>query len=132
MRRRRRAELLLALPVWAVLGLAGCTPTGEVTSAAGRFADAVHRHDGREACALLADRARRSVEVTQSCAEVLPALHVQVGPPGEATVWGDRAQVRATPDTLFLARYTGGWRVTGAGCRPRGADLPYECEIGGP
>jgi hypothetical protein len=118
--------------VCALLGLAACTPTGDVTSAAQRFADAVRRHDSRTACALLSERARSSVEVTSPCAEVLPALDLRTGPPGSATVWGDRAQVGAAPDTLFLVRYSGGWRIAGAGCRPRGADVPYECEIGGP
>ena len=120
------------VPVVAVLGLAACTPTGNVTSAAQRFADAVRRHDGRAACALLSEGARSSVEVTRPCAEVLPALDVGVGSPGDASVWGDRAQVRAAPDMLFLVRYGAGWRITGAGCRLRGTDEPYECEIGGP
>ena len=128
MRQRRR----WALAVSVLLGLAACTPTGDVTSTAQRFADAVRRHDGRTACALLSERALSSVEVTSPCAETLPALDVRIGPPGTASVWGDRAQVGAAPDTLFLVRYAGGWRITGAGCRSRGADVPYECEIGGP
>jgi hypothetical protein len=131
MRQRRRTPLLPLLAP-ALLGLAACTPTGDVTSAAGRFADAVRRHDGQAACALLSERARTSVEVTRPCDQVLPALGVRVGRPDVTTVWGDRAQIRAAPDTLFLVRYAAGWRVTGAGCHSRGPDVPYECEIGGP
>ena len=127
----RRAGLLPLLTL-CLLALAACTPTGDVTATSQRFADAIRRHDARAACALLGERARSSVEVTRPCADVLPTLDVRVGPPGAASVWGDRAQVRAAPDTLFLVRYAGGWRVTGAGCHPRGADVPYECEIGGP
>jgi hypothetical protein len=129
MRQRRRVGLLL---IAAVSGLTACTPTGGATGAARRFADAVGRHDAEAACALLSERARSSVEVTRPCTDVLPTLDVRVGSPGAASVWGDRAQVRADPDTLFLVRYSGGWRVTGAGCRSRGADVPYECEVGGP
>lgn len=45
-------------------------------------------------------------------------------------VYGDQARVVLEHDTVFLARFPAGWRVTAAGCRPR-AKEPYQCEIKG-
>jgi hypothetical protein len=33
-------------------------------------------------------------------------------------------------DTVFLARFDGGWRVMAADCSPR-AEQPYECQVKG-
>ena len=38
--------------------------------------------------------------------------------------------MRLDKDTLFLARFDQGWRVTAAGCTPHG-DLPYDCTVKG-
>lgn len=46
-------------------------------------------------------------------------------------VYGRDAMVRWGGATLFLARFDDGWRVTAAGCEPRGKDLPYDCTIEG-
>jgi hypothetical protein len=48
----------------------------------------------------------------------------------ETVVWGDEAQARSEADTLFLHDFTDGWRVTGAGCRPRHEQV-YDCAVGG-
>ena len=45
-------------------------------------------------------------------------------------VWGDTAQVHLAGDTVFLLRFPDGWRVSAAGCTPRG-DAPYRCEVRG-
>ena len=129
----RSLRVAAALLGAAVLAGCGAAPaTGEASAAARRFADAVRQQDGRAACALLSERAVESVESSGgTCAAELPRLGLEVGPPATATVWADTAQVRAAPDTVFLGRYTDGWRVTGAGCRPRGGQLPYDCALGG-
>ena len=33
-------------------------------------------------------------------------------------------------DTVFLAHFPTGWKITAAGCRPR-PQRPYQCEIKG-
>jgi hypothetical protein len=126
----RRWIPLLLLP------LAGCAPAHGSTAAAGpadvvrQFADAVRQRDGAAACALLSESAR--ADLGPSCAAEVPRLPLRTGPPGATQVWGDAAQVRASGDTVFLSGYAQGWRITGAGCEPRGEGLPYECELGGP
>jgi hypothetical protein len=120
--------------VWmlAVLSLLGCTSgpaPGEAEAVAARFAEAVRQHDGAAACALLSERTRD--DLGDSCATALPRLGLRPGTPRTAEVWGDSAQVRTTSDTVFLGSYAAGWRITGAGCAPRGADLPYDCALGG-
>jgi hypothetical protein len=118
-----------------LVALTGCASTPAAADArlvARSFADAVRRQDGAAACALLSERARESVESSGgTCADELPRRELRVGSPGAATVWGDAAQVHAPPETLFLGEYADGWRVTGAGCRPRGEELPYQCAVGG-
>ena len=49
----------------------------------------------------------------------------------EIDVYGRDAMVRWGGSTLFLARFDDGWRVTAAGCAPRGEDLPYDCAVEG-
>jgi hypothetical protein len=121
-----------AVGVVLIAAMTGCGTgqrAGEATAVARRFAEAVQRQDGAAACALLSPPARERLD--GPCAEVLPRLGLRPGDPETATVWGDAAQVRAAPDTLFLGEYAAGWRVTGAGCRPRGEGVPYDCELGG-
>jgi len=44
-------------------------------------------------------------------------------------VYGTNAIARFDADTVFLARFRDGWRVTAAHCRPDGPQRPYQCEI---
>ena len=46
-------------------------------------------------------------------------------------VYGQDAMVRLEHDTLFLARFGSGWRVTAAGCTPQEQDRPFSCELKG-
>ena len=45
-------------------------------------------------------------------------------------VYGKDAVVHLEKDTVFLARFDDGWRVTAAGCTPNG-DRPYDCDVRG-
>ena len=45
-------------------------------------------------------------------------------------VHGRQARVTLTADTLFLALFSTGWKVTAAGCTPR-PDQPYDCTVEG-
>jgi hypothetical protein len=127
-----RAALLAA----AVLALAGCTPAGDRAGAADRAAlrlfTVLKAGDGAAACAMLAPDT--AADVAQSggkpCAQAV--LDEDLPAPGtvsRTSVYGQRAQVRLTGDTVFLAIFPGGWRVVAAGCHPAGEDRPYDCTV---
>jgi hypothetical protein len=120
-----------ALVLGAVGSTGGCSvDTASPARAAERFHAALSAHQETAACALLTRKTAEGLPHSgQSCADALRELGL--GPGGPATsvsVWGDDAQVRLAGDTLFLHRFTDGWRVKAAGCRPV-RDLPYTCEV---
>ncbi|MFI5683146.1 hypothetical protein [Streptomyces sp. NPDC051636] len=43
-------------------------------------------------------------------------------------VYGDQARAVLARDTLFLSRFTAGWKVVAAGCEQRPSQ-PYQCQI---
>ncbi|NRQ32856.1 hypothetical protein HII36_13540 [Nonomuraea sp. NN258] len=113
------------------LAAAGCAvDTVSPARAAERFHAALGAHREDAACAMLTRRtAEKLPDPGQSCPEALRELGL--GPGGrvtEVSVWGEDAQVRLAGDTLFLHRYSDGWRVKAAGCEPV-RDMPYECEV---
>ncbi|MEU8354913.1 hypothetical protein AB0C27_02770 [Nonomuraea sp. NPDC048882] len=116
---------LLLVPVSAC-----AVDTASPARAAERFHAAISAHQERAACAMLTrETADRLPARGQTCADALRELGL--GPGGGVTsvsVWGDEAQVRLRGDTLFLRRFTDGWRISAAGCSPV-RDLPYECEV---
>ncbi|MDX3105136.1 hypothetical protein ACIBO5_32590 [Nonomuraea angiospora] len=121
------------LLIWPALVLvaAGCAPdTTAPARAAERFHAALSAHHEDAACAMLTRKtAEKLPDPGQTCAEAL--REAKLGPGGAVTsvsVWGDAAQVRLAGDTLFLHRFTDGWRVKAAGCEPV-RDLPYDCEV---
>jgi hypothetical protein len=128
---------LAAVVTPAVVLLAGCSgqggvESGNAASAALRFATAA-QHDPAAACALLAPATRQQLEDQDGpCASSLPDQNLpQASGPGAAEVYGKDAIVRLHGDTLFLARFDDGWRVTAAGCLPAGQDKPYTCTVKG-
>ncbi|MGR4879885.1 hypothetical protein ACIPUC_10685 [Streptomyces sp. LARHCF249] len=100
---------------------------------AGRaFEQSLASGDYRAACALLAPETRSQLEddEKQTCAKALEGQDLPAGAVDGAEVYGRQALVRASGETLFLSRFTGGWRVVAAGCTPRG-DKPYDCVVKG-
>lgn len=120
----------LAVLMLVLAGTACAVDTASPARAAERFHAAISAHQEEAACGLLARKtADRLPDPGQTCADALRGL--RFGPAGQVTevsVWGEDAQVRLAGDTLFLHRFTDGWRVKAAGCRPV-RDLPYECEV---
>ncbi|MEU4578804.1 hypothetical protein ACBI99_37855 [Nonomuraea sp. ATR24] len=117
--------------VLALALVTGCAiDTAGPARAAERFRAALAAQQAEAACAMLARKTAENLpDRGQSCPEALRELNL--GDPGgvtEVTVWGDTALVRLAGDTLFLQRYTDGWRVKAAGCEPV-PDLPYDCEV---
>ncbi|SDH01571.1 hypothetical protein SAMN05421869_101256 [Nonomuraea jiangxiensis] len=113
------------------LATAGCAAdTSAPARAAAGFHAAVAAHREEAACAMLTRKtADKLPDPGQGCADALRELRLGAG--GglvSVSLWGDDAQVRLAGDTLFLHRFSDGWRVRAAGCRPMG-DLPYECEV---
>ncbi len=144
-RRRRRASrhpasglvLGLGLGLAVTLGLTGCgapVERQEAGAAADRF-EADVQADPAAACGLLAPRTLESVEKDgTSCARALPEDHLPVpGAKDAVTVAGHSAQVRFADDTVFLALFDDGWKVTAAGCSRTSGDpaTPYDCAIEG-
>lgn len=121
-----------------VLIVAGCAPASDRAAAADgaalRLFAELNAGSGAAACAVLAPDA--AAEVAESggkpCAQAI--LDEDLPSPGVVTrtaVYGQRAQVRLTGDTVFLAVFPGGWRVVAAGCRPGSGGRPYDCTVQG-
>jgi ketosteroid isomerase-like protein len=124
-----------ALAVASVCALAaGCgAPAGEgdVRRTAADWLAAAEAGDAARLCALLAPAAAESAATgDETCEQAVGDLDLPGGRVGRVELWSDEAQVRAGTDTLFLVRLAGGWRVTAAGCTPRG-DQPYDCDVAG-
>jgi hypothetical protein len=130
--RQRMAHMALMLVL--SLSVAACTPAEEPAArAAGeRFQAAVDSHDGDAACQLLSDEARSNLESgsRMACAQAISRLQLPAGGPQSIQVWGGNAQVRFDTGVMFLAQFKAGWKITGAGCRPR-PNQPYDCDIEG-
>jgi hypothetical protein len=128
--------VLAGLGTAAVLVLAGCGSASETSAreTADRFESALGSSDPGQACGLLAPDTADLLESLrpEGCEQALPALDLPHDQISEIAVWGDAAQARAGDDVLFLRELQDGWHVVAAGCKPRGGDRPYECELGGP
>lgn len=121
----------------SVVCVAGCATLGERETAASRaavrFGESVRQADGARACAALAPKTRQELEQSamSPCPEAL--LEEELSPAGRVRsvqVYGQRARVVLDGDTLFLASFPQGWKVTAAGCEPRPGE-PYDCQVKG-
>lgn len=101
---------------------------------ASQFRSAVAAGDAAAACRLLAPETRNQIErsTKRPCVSALPEedLPTDGGRVRTVDVYGDQARVVFADDTVFLASFTTGWRITAAGCVPRG-EQPYDCTIRG-
>lgn len=116
------------------VSLTGCTqPTDPAGSVAGRFESAIAGSDWGAACVVLAPETKAELE--QSSGKSCPAAleEEDLPDPGSrraASVFGTAAQIRFARDTLFLARFRTGWKLTAAGCSPVPGH-PYDCQLQG-
>ena len=64
--------------------------------------------------------------------QALPGSKVphDAGSVREVKVYGKDAVAYLERDTVFLARFDDGWRVTAAGCTPN-SGRPYDCDVEG-
>jgi hypothetical protein len=133
----RPSQQALVLGLLTAVVLTGCSATqdGAVESAATQFADAVAQGDGPAACRLLAPRTKSELEASagEPCRDsVVQEMESRPGGPQRegVEVFGTAARVRTGRDTIFLARFQGGWKVSAAGCATTPSGI-YECVLKG-
>ncbi|WP_435985882.1 hypothetical protein [Terrabacter sp. LjRoot27] len=85
------------------------------------------------ACALLAPETRQELEDSSGpCPQgIADADLPDAGRVITVEVYGQDAMVRLEHDTMFLALFGSGWRVTAAGCTPQEQDRPFSCGLKG-
>jgi hypothetical protein len=121
----------------AVFAFAGCgraddrQAVGVVTE---RFLGAISDGNGQRACAQLSDGAQQALEQDESerCPEAVRGLddEIERSTVTRAEVFGTTAKVDlADGQSAFLELTRRGWRVAAVGCRPEGADEPYQCVL---
>ncbi|WP_081237270.1 hypothetical protein [Streptomyces viridosporus] len=103
--------------------------TEDVTS----FERALDAGQRARLCAALAPSTREELEqaAKSRCEQAIGEQDLpRAGAVRSVDVYGDQARVVLEHDTVFMARFPDGWKVTAAGCRPR-PQQPYQCEIEG-
>jgi hypothetical protein len=130
---RKPSAAVLVLAALLVAG--GCGTGGredDIRAVAERFSNAVGEGDGAAACSLMTADAREQLEKDERepCQDAVIKLSVSTPPVSRVSVYVTAASADlAGGGTLFLDRTTKGWRVSAAGCEPRGGELPYDCEL---
>jgi hypothetical protein len=115
-----------------LVGTSGCGKSADEASArraTTAFFTATAAHQDQRACADLAPKAAQGLATSDSgCAKQIGGLKLVGGTIRTVRVWGDRAQVVLSGDTVFLVHLPQGWKIAGAGCRrqPKG---PYDCDV---
>ena len=115
----------------------GCGTAGDRRDArtvTQRFVDAVHAKAGARACAALDASAVQALEQQEKspCPQAVTSLQVSGRRALHAVVYLDEARVDLTGgrsgEAVFLGRTSDGWRISAAGCTPKG-DEPYDCDL---
>ena len=134
---RYRAHRPLTLLAVGALLLSGCSgqgnaEAGNAEAAAVSFGQSIAGAT-TTACGLLAPETLKELEDSDGpCATALPDdLQPSSGAPVSVEVYGKDAIVRLSSDTVFLARFREGWRVTAAGCTRTKPGRPYDCKVKG-
>ena len=137
-----RAVRGLRLGILALLAVSGCVLSGcaaaDGTQAA-EAAEAFHRDVASSnmtaACSMLQSETREETARSSDAGTCESQLEkAKIPDPGKllgTEQFGRDAFVEFEHDTVFLAASNAGWRVTGAGCTPKGEEMPYTCEVGG-
>ena len=137
----KRRLVVVATAVVAAAGVAGCGSLAAREDAAGsvaaRFEAALQARNGAGACRFLAPNTRQQLErsARARCAGALTdAVAGAARSPGkvrQVDVYGDQARAVFARDTVFLAEFSTGWRITAADCHSGGSDRPYDCTVKG-
>jgi hypothetical protein len=126
------ACLLLASP------LAACGTADrerDVAAVTERFHAALEAGDGKAACAELSEETASKLEQQEKepCEKAILGVELpKGGTVGASGVYVQSAYASlAQGGTDFLSKGPEGWTISAAGCRPRGTQQPYECELEG-
>jgi hypothetical protein len=116
--------------------VAACSdPGAQQASAVAEAFERASASDMTAACLLLSDATRDQLEKSakQACEQALPEEELpEPSTVRSVDVYGRDAMVRLDGDTMFLARFADGWRVTAAACQPGPTpESPYECNLEG-
>lgn len=132
-----RVRALISLVIACAISVVACGSLSGDSAAAGNvaraFYSAVQNGHGTQACHLLAFNVAHQLKQSSGkpCAQAV--THAGLNNPGHVTrvgSYGHSAWAVFEKDTVFLSVFPGGWRVTAAGCTPRG-DRPYDCLVKG-
>jgi hypothetical protein len=122
------------IPLAAAVALMGCG-TGDdrrqAREAVERMYAAVESRDGAAACEQLTEQAAAALErqTRRPCQEGVLDLELVGMRVARVRVYLTSAEALFVEgDTAFLDRTSRGWRVSAAGCKPRGR-RPAECEV---
>ncbi|WP_461174755.1 hypothetical protein M1D93_08975 [Arthrobacter sp. Z1-9] len=129
---RRPLPAVACLLVMAAVTSCAPDATG-ASSTAQDFHEAVRSSDWSAACGVLQPDTRRQAAERNggSCESALESLQLSAaGTLMNTEAYGREALVEFDGDVVFMAFSGSAWRVTAAGCSPRG-DSPYSCEVGG-
>ena len=125
----------LALIAIAMAALAAGCGTGsdkrKVRSTVERFVSALDRREGRAACRRLSEEASSKLESEEKrpCPRAVLALGLSSSSVTKVEVFITSARADlADGEAAFLDKTPGGWKISAAGCKPRG-DMPYDCEL---
>jgi hypothetical protein len=117
---------VVAVSVLALVAGCGVAERAAPAAATARaFSHAIADGDATGACALLAPRTAERVD---PCDPAITELRLPTGEVRDTQLWGDRAHVRTSADTLFLVELADGWRIAAAGCVPAEED-GYDCQL---
>jgi hypothetical protein len=119
---------------FAVSGCGSLAPNESAAAhTATAFRAALEHSDGAAACSLLSPETVHAVAgaAGKPCPRAIVAEHLGgTGSPVRIDAYGQSARVVFADDVVFLADFPQGWRLTAAGCTPRGA-RPYDCLVKG-
>ncbi|MFJ8108945.1 hypothetical protein [Streptomyces sp. NPDC096132] len=121
----------------AVCGVGGCGTVAErrddVRDTAAVFERALGEGAYEQVCAVLAPATVEELEQSagRPCAQAVGEESLPAGGAVRRTdVYGNQARTVLASDTLFLSRFTSGWKVVAAGCEAQPRE-PYQCRIKG-
>ncbi|WP_431962503.1 hypothetical protein [Actinacidiphila sp. bgisy160] len=105
----------------------------DASTAVVRFEQALGAQRPGKGCAALAPATRDELEQAagQPCHDAISQEKLpRAGAVRHVDVYGGQARVILEHDTVFLAHFPTGWKISAAGCTPVPRQ-PYQCEIKG-
>lgn len=132
---RRRCACAAAVCLSAVFASSCSGPGADQAGQVAKSFAELATSNPDQACDLLSGHTREQLEKQSkmSCADALKDQDMpDPSDVRSVDVYGHDARVVLGNDTMFLALFPEGWRVTAASCRVGpGPDAPYDCDVSG-